>query len=116
MARGPRYKYIFIANGGREQLPDLQEDPHELRNRIRDQPALARDLRAAAAMACRTPGAVDALDGAALRAFPFEAPPRRRIVQFDRSRGVTGFPERPGDVLQGRSGTQKLACGVHALR
>ncbi|GAG44736.1 unnamed protein product, partial [marine sediment metagenome] len=42
-----------------------------------------------------------ALAGGGLRAFPFEARELRRIYQFDESRGVTGFPERPGDVLGG---------------
>jgi hypothetical protein len=35
-----------------------------------------------------------------LKYFPYEARPDMRIYQFDRSRGVTGFPEHPGDVLK----------------
>jgi hypothetical protein len=47
------------------------------------------------------PGARDALDGEKLRAFPFRERPRMRIYQFDRSRGVVGFPDRPEDALKG---------------
>jgi arylsulfatase len=32
MARGGEWKYIYLANGGREQLFNLQSDPHELNN------------------------------------------------------------------------------------
>ena len=56
-------------------------------------------MREQATAACETPGAADALDQGRLRAFPFQARERGRIYQFDRSRGVTGFPERPEDVL-----------------
>ena len=42
----------------------------------------------------------DALDGDKLRAFPFRERPRTRIYQFDRSRGVLGFLEKPEDVLR----------------
>ena len=65
---------------------------------------MAAELRATAAAACRRPGALDALDGDDLRALPFEPWVWRgeRIYQFDRSRGITGFPEHPADVLRGR--------------
>ena len=44
---------------------------------------------------------MDALDGDKLRAFPFRKRPRTRIYQFDRSRGVLGFPDKPQDALKG---------------
>jgi hypothetical protein len=40
------------------------------------------------------------MDGSDFRVLPFKARPLRRIYQFDRSRGVTGFPKRPEDVLK----------------
>jgi hypothetical protein len=43
---------------------------------------------------------MDAVDGDKLRAFPFRERPRTRIYQFDRSRAVFGFPEKPEDALQ----------------
>lgn len=100
MARSPRYKYIYIARGGREQLFDLQEDPHETRNLIAVRPTAADEIRQAAIAACRQPGAADALDGDRFLAFPYAPPVPRRIRQFDRARGVTDFPKHPADVLK----------------
>lgn len=99
MMRQGAWKYIFLANGGREQLFNVVEDPAELQNRAGVEAARVQQLRAAAAQACRVPGAAAALQDDGLRAFPFQARPRQRIYQFDRSRGVTGFPARPQDAL-----------------
>ncbi len=99
MARDRQWKYIFMANGGREQLFDLASDPNELQNCAASRPDVAVRLRAVATQACDTPGARDALDAHGLRAFEYRDRPRERIYQFDRSRGVTGFPDRPQDVL-----------------
>jgi choline-sulfatase len=100
MIRHGDWKYIFLANGGREQLFNVVEDPAEARNRVAECTEIALRLRALAAGVCDTPGAAAALAGHDLRAFPFQERPRRRIYQFDRSRGVTGFPARPEDVLK----------------
>jgi len=61
---------------------------------------LGRMMRETAAAACKVPGAADALDGNDLRTWSFQERKRNRIYQFDRSRGVRGFPERPEDVLE----------------
>ena len=103
MAREKDWKYIYMANGGREQLFNVTEDPNESRNRIEDQPEIAANLRKAALEAASAPNTNRALDGAAFRDFPYAARPFGRIYQFDRSKGVTGFPEKPGDVLKGIS-------------
>jgi arylsulfatase len=95
------WKYIFMANGGREQLFNLEEDPNELSNQVASAPKIRNDLHALGVKACKAPGAIDALDGDKLRAFPFRERPRTRICQFDRSRGVVGFPDRPQDALKG---------------
>jgi choline-sulfatase len=100
MVREGDWKYIFLANGGREQLFNLAEDPAEHVNRVADDAGVRSRLQAAAVAACEAPGARAALAGDNLRAFPFQARPRSRIYQFDRSRGVTGFPARPQDVLR----------------
>jgi choline-sulfatase len=99
MVRDQAWKYIYIANGDREQLFDVLDDPQELHNRATHQPGVRRRLRGVAVAACRSPGIAGALEGGDLRAFPYCQLPRRRIYQFDRSRGVTGFPARPQDVL-----------------
>ncbi len=100
MIRQAQWKYIFLANGGREQLFDVVADPHELRNRAAEEGVVLRCLAGLAVQACRTPGAADALQGDELRAFSYRERPRDRIYQFDRSRGVSGFPARPEDVLK----------------
>jgi arylsulfatase len=100
MVRDEAWKYIFIANGGGQQLFDMVNDPLELQNCVSEQEEVARAMRQTAVSACDVPGANDALDGEDLRVFPYTARERSRIHQFDRSRGVTGFPERPQDVLE----------------
>ncbi len=99
MIRKEKWKYIFLANGGREQLFDLEMDPNELRNRIEDYPEVKRELRALAVAECGVIGASDALQGNDLRSFPYQERPRKRIYQFDRSKGVEGFPEKPADLF-----------------
>src|SRR5438445_682631 len=94
------WKYIFMANGGREQLFNLRQDPNELSNSVASDSKIRNDLHALGVQACQAPGAIDALDGKKLRAFPFRERPRTRIYQFDRSRGVVGFPDRPEDALK----------------
>ncbi len=44
MARRGRWKYIYV-HGHDEQLFDLEADPGEWQNRVRDEPELARELR-----------------------------------------------------------------------
>jgi arylsulfatase len=95
------WKYIFMANGGREQLFNLRRDPNELSNCVGSSSEIRDDLYALAVKACRVPGATDALDGDKLRVFPFRKRTPKRIYQFDRSHGVLGFPEKPEDALQG---------------
>jgi choline-sulfatase len=95
------WKYIFMANGGREQLFNLKQDSNELSNCVASASKIRKELNALAVKACQLPGAKEALDGNKLRSFAFRERPRMRIYQFDRSRGVTGFPERPEDALKG---------------
>ena len=94
------WKYIFMANGGREQLFNREKDPNELSNCISSCSAIGSELYALAVKACRVPGATDAIDGNKLRAFPFRERPATRIYQFDQSRGVVGFPDKPQDALK----------------
>ena len=94
------WKYIFMANGGREQLFNLKRDPDELSNCVNSSSKTRIDLYALAVQACRVPGAKDALDGDKFRAFPFRRRAPMRICQFDRSHGVVAFPARPEDALR----------------
>jgi arylsulfatase len=110
MVRDPEWKYIYFANGGLEQLFDMQHDRAELHNLVDTHPELAQRFRDTASAACDVPGAREALDEAGdLRTFPLEERSLTRIYQFDQSRGVSGFPERPEDALKayhGRRGDQ----------
>ncbi len=101
MVRRGEWKYIYIANGGREQLFNLKEDPNELRSLAAEKPRVLADLKRRAIAACRHPGAKDALEGDTFKAFPYTKLVRpRRIYQFDRSRGIKGFPKHPSEVLR----------------
>lgn len=99
MARQGDWKYIFMANGGREQLFNVREDPNELRNLAESRASVKRDLHALAADDCKRPELAAAREGEDLKRLPFRERPRTRIYQFDRSRGVTGFFKHPRDVL-----------------
>lgn len=92
------WKHIYIANGGREQLFNLREDPAEIRSLAAARPDVAADLRALAVEATSRAGSARALQEGRLRAFPHTQWPRARIYQFDSSRGVTGFPPTPAQI------------------
>ncbi|HIJ74416.1 MAG TPA: sulfatase-like hydrolase/transferase [Candidatus Hydrogenedentes bacterium] len=100
MVRDTRWKYIFMANGGRELLFDLENDPNELHNAIQTQPTKAAECRTKARSACDVPGARAGLGDGDLRVFPFHERQRNRICQFDASRGVAEFPRKPEEALQ----------------
>jgi choline-sulfatase len=100
MVRQGDWKYVFMANGGGEQLFNLRDDPNELDNLAGKSADTTRTLQAKATARCAVPALRAALDGQVLKRFPFKARPLRRIYQFDRSRSVTGFPRNPVDVLK----------------
>ncbi len=102
MIRQGDWKYIYFANGRREQLFNLKDDPNELQNRASSDPEMKGKLRAEAVKVLQTPGGKAALEdgGEELKGFDFEPLKRRRIYQFDGSKGVKGFPDSPGDVLK----------------
>ena len=99
MVRQGPWKYIFMANGGRQQLFNVEEDPDELVQRLHDAPDVARRLGQKAITLLSLPAGEEALAGGDLRCFPYQERELRRIYQFARSRGVNGFPQRPEDVL-----------------
>ncbi len=100
MVRQGPWKYLYFANGDREQLFDLEKDPGELKNLAPSQRDVVAKLRKLGVEACRQPGAVDALNGDGFKKFPYTPRPSRRVYQFDGSRGVTGFPAKPQDGLE----------------
>ncbi|WP_165358757.1 sulfatase family protein [Haloactinopolyspora alba] len=97
MVREGRYKLIWMANGGRRLLFDVASDPDEL-CAIDDRPDVADRLQAALLAQLEAEGVTAALADGGLRTFEYEVWPLGRAYQFDRSRGVTGFPGEPADV------------------
>lgn len=101
MVREGDWKYIFMANGGVEQLFNLKEDPHELKQRTNDSPDVVTRLKTVAEASLKRTNVNRALDKEGrLRVLPVSDRPLHRIYQFDQSRGVTGFPKDPADVLR----------------
>jgi choline-sulfatase len=100
MIRQQDWKYIYLANGGFEQLFHLKDDPMESINLAPTRREVCSALRAKAVIACQVRGAQAALNQDDLRAFPYHARPLQRIYQFDRSRNVKGFPTRPQDLFE----------------
>lgn len=100
MVRTGDWKYIYMANGGREQIFNVREDPHELTQRLETDPDVAAQMRDMTVAFLSRPNVDRALESGMLKRFSFEARPLIRIYQFDRSRGVTGFPENPAEVFK----------------
>ncbi len=103
--RGP-WKYIYFANGGNSLLFNVAQDPHELHQRAQRDPQVAAELHELALAAVRQTGALAALDGDRLRAFPRTPYPRKRIYQMNGYRGAMGFPDQPGAVVDAWQATQ----------
>ena len=90
MIREGDWKYIWLANGGRELLFHVASNPREDVNRIATDPSIATALRSRLITTLSDRESTRAaLDGLALRAFPFAPFPRQRIKQF--ARGITDF-------------------------
>lgn len=99
MVRSKDWKYIFMSNGGKEQLFDMTGDRREAENLVQNHPDIVRSLRKKAAEVCRQPGARDALQGNDFIEFPFTPRPRSRCYQFDRSRGVLKHSSNPRETI-----------------
>ena len=72
------FKYVWLANGGREQLFNLAEDPHELRNLASSAPARCAAAHAQLVAWCRATDFPEALspDGSErLSSYTFEPIP-----------------------------------------
>lgn len=88
MVRSGEWKYVFMANGGIEQLFNIGNDPHDLREVSAQNPAVLERLRN------------EAMKNAELRVLPFTPRPLKRICQMEQSRNVKGFPDKPGDLAK----------------
>jgi choline-sulfatase len=94
MVRRGDWKYIWLANGGRELLFNLRDDATESRSLAAEHPAVLALLRAEAARVLAARELTQpAVEHGALKALSFEPFPRVRIKQF--ARGVTDFGQGP---------------------
>jgi len=92
MVRHEHYKYIYMANGAREQLFDLATDKDELINLAQKHPDIAAKYKSYAENHCKRKGLFSALDEQGkLKGFEFMERDLFRIHQFDGSRGVYDF-------------------------
>ena len=90
MLRAGEWKYLWLANGGRELLFNLAANPREDVCLALAEPERVASMRAdlAAILGARETTRA-ALTGSDLRSFPFAPFPRRRIRQF--ARGISDF-------------------------
>ena len=99
MVRKGPWKYVYMANGGHEQLFNLDEDSDEKVQRLEDCPDIVRDLKRVAIEALDNPSGRRALDGDDFRRFPATKLKLERCKQFNAIRGVTDFPAQPGHCV-----------------
>lgn len=109
MVREAEWKYIWLANGGKELLFNVAENPGETVCHVRSQPERVKHMRAALIEELRGRElTLSALAGDGLRQFAFESFHRVRIKQF--ARGVTDFGQ--GEVRSTGSAPGKVSLRV----
>jgi choline-sulfatase len=97
MIKEDDWKYIFMTNGGREQLFNLDRDPEETNNLAGDRDGIRTRFRKVTISTLESRGVEAALDGDDLLEFEFKPFERFRVHQFNHP--VTGFPDDPAAVL-----------------
>ncbi len=88
LAMDARWKYMYCAADGKEQLFNYIDDPQELTNRA-DDPAAAKTkarLKAAAIDYFRSEGYTDPIDGDSWRDYPLTEAPMERILKIGKTR------------------------------
>ncbi len=92
MVRYENWKYIYMANGAREQLFDLAADPTEMHNLINECEDIAALLRSKAVEKCEiNPDIACMVENHSMVSYRFVARPLGRLHQFAFSRDVTDF-------------------------
>ena len=93
MVREDDWKYVFMRNGGREQLFDLAADPNELDECSGRNPETTAELRARLAEKLTEVGATEFVENGTLR--------RAAAQQIDMGRLVREpYPDAPEDLLE----------------
>ena len=121
MLRWDDWKYCYFANGGRQQLFNLRDDPHELEDRAGQHPALCSRARERLEWYFRAAGHRGALDdaGNALRSYPFAWLPLGRInrqhaIWPHNEPGVAAVGKEPGAAVTARSRPPILVVSAQA--
>jgi choline-sulfatase len=86
MVRKDEWKYIFMANGGLEQLFNLKNDPDEKENLCVTHSDSCDQLKTILIKSLLENGPVEALKNNQLLVLQHAKKPRKRVYQFDRSR------------------------------
>ncbi|SFL33585.1 choline-sulfatase [Halogranum rubrum] len=92
MVREEDWKYVFMRNGGREQLFDLSTDPNELDECSDAFPEKTAALRAALVEKLTAEGQTEFVENGRLRRAPYQQIDMGRLVRKP-------YPEAPEDVL-----------------
>lgn len=100
MVRDNKWKYIFMSNGGYQQLFDIPKDPYELSNKIKTESKTAEKLRSIAIEKLeKSEWSNRVIKDGDLRSFEFTKKPPKRVYQFDWSKGIKSFPKKPADLV-----------------
>jgi choline-sulfatase len=83
MVRRGRWKYIYMANGGREQLFDVAADPDELEEQSGDRPDVRDAMRNAAVERLVSAGVDGTTEAGDLRALSYEEREKERLFYGD---------------------------------
>ncbi|MDS0300650.1 sulfatase-like hydrolase/transferase [Halogeometricum sp. S1BR25-6] len=94
MVREGDWKYVFMRNGGREQLFDLSTDPNEVDECAGDHPEKTAELRESLAEKLTAEGQTAFVENGTLRRDPYREIDMGRLVREP-------YPASPADVLGG---------------
>jgi choline-sulfatase len=97
MLRYKEWKFIFMANGGRQQLFNLNEDPLEMVNLAESLPSLVEEMTERVIKKFLQETELQGMvHQEKLVWYPFEARVLQRLHQFDFSQGITDYSMSSG--------------------
>ena len=92
MVRKGKWKYIYMANGGRRQLFDLDYDPHELKNLVTKEKEISVEMHKILTEKCKSePGLEAVISNDEIYAVPYTPRKLERLHQFDFSKKITDY-------------------------
>ena len=92
MVRKGAWKYIYMVNGGREQLFHLGNDPHELVNLVMSESVIRTEMYQLLLEKCwKEPVLRDAIEDGTIRKIPYRPRKLERLHQFDFSKKITDY-------------------------